>query len=148
MIAQPTLRPVPHKAMYRFAREDYAVESKGVLITIPIAFRYNGASVPPCGWQATYYPTHPVVMVPSGAHDWLYTNHQVPRKLADDIFYDLLIRNGADQEAAWIMWQAVVLFGGPAWERTERDLYELRRLYQIIRRRPNFEAYHFPMEVL
>lgn len=147
MIHQPELRPLPNKGMYRLV-EDYAIISLGHRIVVPGAFRYDGASIPAGAWRLTYTPYHPVVMAPALIHDWVYCNHQVGRALGDKIFYDILLRNGADDETAWVMWQAVHRFAGFAWDWSERDVYELRLLHRVIQRRENFEEYRFPMEAI
>lgn len=147
MIAQPELRPIPHKGMYRLL-EDYAIISRGHRIVVPGAFRFDGASIPSIGWRRTYTPFHPVVMAAALVHDCIYLFHQVPRDEGDLIFHDILIRNNADPERAWIMREAVEMFGGPHWEYSRRDLYELRLLYRVIRRRENFEEYGFPVNLI
>lgn len=147
MIPQPEIRPVPAKAMVRLLR-DYAVICRGHRIVAPVAFMFDGASIPPQGWHATYTPWHPIVLGPACGHDWLYKSHQVSRAEADLILYELLIANGADPHRAWLMREAVEMFGGWAWEYNREDVYQLRLLYQVIRRRKNFADYCFPMEVI
>ena len=145
MIAQPVLRPIPAKGMYRLV-EDYTVQP----ITAPGAFRCDLASIPPLAWQATYPPYHPVVAGPSVIHDWCYLSHCIPRDAADDLFYELLLQNGADERKAWLMWWAVAEYGGSAWEWKDRDLYELRLLWRILRRRASdrLELYGFPIHII
>jgi len=149
VIVQPVIRPIPGRRMVRLVA-DYAVEALGHRIVVPAAFRYDGASVPPIGWRATYTPFHPVVLGPASAHDWCYISHCIPRDQADDVLYDLLLRNGADDKRAWLMWWAVTEFGASAWEWKDRDLYELRLLWRILRRRASdrLELYGFPIHII
>jgi len=146
-VKQPKLRPVPAKGMFRLV-DDYTIRSKGFEVCVPALFRFDGASIPPFGWRATYTPFHPRVLAPACVHDWLYCNHQTTREDADSIFYDLLLRNGADKEKARIMWKAVSAAGGPHWAHSKRDVYELTRLYRMIKWHANFHEYRFPVEVV
>lgn len=147
MIPQPETRPVPAKAMVRLL-DDYAVICRGHRIVVPVAFRFDGASIPSQGWHATYTPWHPVVLGPACIHDWLYCSHQVERTEADLIFHELLIANGASLYRAWLMREAVEMFGGWAWEYSDEDIKKLRTLYRLVRRRKNFEEYCFPMTLI
>ena len=147
MIPQPETRPIPAKAMVRLLR-DYTVICRGHHIVVPVAFPFDGASVPPQGWHATYTPWHPVVLGPACVHDWIYVSHQVSKAEADLIFHDLLIANGASAYRAWLMREAVEMFGGSAWEHSDEDVEKLRTLYRVIRRRTNFEEYHFPVHLI
>jgi len=149
VIAQPVIRPIPGRNMMRLV-EDYEVTSLGHRIVAPGGFRSDGASIPPIGWHATYTPWHPVVLGPAVMHDWCYLSHVIPREIADDVFYDVLLRNGADETRAWLMVWAVAEYGGPAWEWQDRDLYELRLLWRILRRRASdrLELYGFPADII
>lgn len=147
MIPQPEIRPVPSKAMVRLL-DDYTVICRGHRIVVPVAFCFDGASVPPQGWHATYTPWHPVVLGPACVHDWIYCSHQVSRAEADLILYDLLIANGADSHRAWLMREAVEMFGRWAWEYNREDRRKLEVLFRVIRLRANFAEYCFPMEVI
>jgi len=133
--------------MYRLLA-DYRITEKEHRICVPILFKFDGASVPSFGWTATYTPFHPVVITAACVHDWLYSNHQVERDVADDIFHEILIKAGAERDRAWIMWQAVRVGGGWAWEHNDKDIQKLQTLYEGIKHREKFDDYHFPMEVL
>lgn len=143
----PKLKPLPRKEMWRLL-EDYHTIARGIKVVVPVAFEFDGASIPWFGWQATYTPSSPKIITAALVHDWLYANHQTDKKTADKILRELLTRCGADPERSWIMYQAVAVAGGSAWEYCDEDIERLRHLYRAIRRRPNFDEYHFPMEVL
>jgi hypothetical protein len=146
-VLMPKLKPLPRKDLWRLL-EDYRIIAQGVTVVVPIAFEFDGASVPWFGWQATYTPASPKVIAAALAHDWLYLNHQTEKPVADKIFREILLRCGADPERSWIMYQAVAVAGGSAWEHSDEDVEVLRRLYRIIRRRENFEEYCFPMDLI
>lgn len=143
----PKLKPLPHKDLWRLL-EDFKIIARGYSITVPLCFEFDGASIPWFGWQATYTPAHPKVIVAALVHDWIYLTHQVPRDTADKIFYEILLRCGAEQEKAWIMYQALVIGAGFAWDYCEEDKEKLRRLYKVIHRRENFSEYHFPINLI
>jgi len=147
MLPQPVVRPIPSRALVRLV-EDYEAFSCGHCVVVPAGFRFDGASVPPIGWQVTYPPWHPVVLAPALVHDWCYISHCLPRSTADNLFHSMLVRNGAAPGKAWIMWRAVVRAGAAHWEWSEEDLYELRLLWRILRRRGpgRLDRYGFPME--
>lgn len=46
-------------------------------------------------------------------HDALYCHNLLPREVCDALLYEMLIVSGADKARAWLMYQAVRMFGGP-----------------------------------
>ena len=144
---QPRLKPVPRKELYLLL-EDYFIISRQHEILVPALFRYDGASIPPFAWHATYTPFHPHVMAPALVHDWLYVNHQIRREEADLVFMDLLVRNGVNEKMAWVMYQAVDFGGGEHWNYSSDDKYELNRLFKMCKWRKNLHEYNFPMTVI
>lgn len=144
---QPNLSPLPEKNQYLLL-DDYKVFYGNIKIVVPAGFIYDGASVPFVGWLPTYTPFHPDVMGPALIHDWLYSSHQVDRKTADTIFYDLLVLNTAGKVKAKLMYSGVRVGGGPHWDMSDKDREKLELLYPLIKTRPNFEEYHFPVDAL
>jgi len=144
---QPNLSPVPWEDQY-YLNDDYTIMYGDIKIVVPWAFTFDGASIPSIGWRLTYTPFHPKVMAPALTHDWPYLTHQVPREVADQMFYDRLILNGADpKKARWMHW-AVEKFGGAHWERNQKDIKKLQKLYPLIKDSPRFNEYCFPVDVL
>ncbi|MBP5971025.1 DUF1353 domain-containing protein [Pseudomonas iridis] len=45
-------------------------------------------------------------------HDWLYCQNQIPRVVADALFYEMLLALGADQRRAALMYAGLRLGGG------------------------------------
>lgn len=62
------------------------------------------------------------VLIASQAHDLLYSTHYLSRKFADNLFHALLRYYGVGAVKAWFYYQAVHLFGGEPWERTDAEL--------------------------
>jgi len=77
-------------------------------------------------------------------HDWIYLTHQVPRKEADQRFYSILIKNGVNKTKAKLMYRALRVGGGPAWEMSDKDNKKLELLYPMIYKSANFDKYYFP----
>jgi len=144
---QPKLSPVPGKDQYILLKDDL-FNYGDIQMCVPKYFIYNGASIPKIAQLFLYTPFHPDVMGPALYHDWLYLNHQVSRGMADQIFYDMLILNGANKTKARIMHQTLILFGGPSWYNSEEDKRKLMLLYSLIKTRDNFDKYHFPEDVI
>jgi len=141
---QPSLCPVPQHDKY-YLLNDYPVKYGNIKITVPAMFIFDGASIPWFAWLSTYTPFHPDVMGPAVVHDWLYLNHQTVRNVADEIFYDLLILNGANIVKSKLMYKAVKLAGKTYWKHDRQDYDKLLQLYILTRTRPNFKEYHFPL---
>ena len=128
--------------------EDYKAVYGDIEILVPEYFIFDGASVPSVAWMLTYTPFHPHVMAAALIHDWLYLNHQVTREMADDIFYDLLIRNGAGPTKSKLMFQAVRVAGGPHYDHAPADVAKLELLYLMCKSSDRFDEYHFPVDVI
>lgn len=147
MIIQPSLSPVPHRDEYCLD-EDYTYQYRNNKIVVPGYFAFDGASIPAWAQPLTYTPFHPKLMAAALVHDWLYYSHQVPRETADDIFLEMLLRNGADPVKSELMYKAVRVAGGLFWDCDKNDKQDLILLYTLIKHKPNFKEYHFPMEQL
>ena len=140
---------VPHPAENTYElRRDYRLESHGVTVVAPKFFRFDGASIPAPAWMFAYTPFHPDVMLPSLIHDWMYYNHQESREVADDMFFTLLKDNGVSNFMANAMWGAVRAGGGFFWDNDEDDIDMLVALCRKVHRRPNFDGYKFPEDVI
>lgn len=81
-------------------------------ISIPQDFQTDLASIPRWMWPVVA-PAHSKLMQASILHDYLYTEpNGFNRKEIDSIFYDVLVKNGVDKTHAYLMYNAVRLFGG------------------------------------
>lgn len=87
-------------------------------IIIPRGFITDFASVPQFLWSI--FPPHGLATIPSIVHDYLYVYGVGERKDADDIFRELLLKEGMNKLSAFLMWQAVRKFGAPRFNREER----------------------------
>jgi len=145
-LVQPILKPIPNRDMYMLY-SDYSINVDGHSILVPQYFEFDGASIPRIGWQITYTPFDPDVMMPALIHDWLYYNHQVGRKEADEIFYKLLIKNGASNSKSNIMYQAVRIGGSFAWDNDAEDDKAMAQLYLKVANHEQLPRYKFPLKV-
>lgn len=96
----------------------------GEVITVPVGFTTDGASIPPfaqklTGWKPFEGPQRWAGIV----HDWLYYQDGYGRRRADEIFRDILRTEGASAFRTTVMYWAVRLFSGTAYRRNqERDV--------------------------
>lgn len=112
---------------------DLSTPCDGVQIKVPKFFQYDGASIPPAAWQAIGTPFQPRFMTAAVFHDWLYHTHQVDRKPANDLFFDLLLTNGVNKVKAAMMLAAVDSFGAWYWNNDKDDRDYLKRLAKRIK---------------
>lgn len=85
----------------------------GRTVTVPAGFVTDFASVPrlPLAFLMAGDKAHEAAVV----HDWLYTTHETDRATADAVFRDA-IRERHSALTAALMWSAVRLGGGAAWD--------------------------------
>ena len=77
----------------------------------------NGASIPPIFWST--FPGSPYIGDYRRAavlHDVWYARHQPPRKPIDVMFYKAMRADDTDWLTAAVMYGAVRIFGGSAWD--------------------------------
>lgn len=108
----PNLLPVEYEGleMYQLFERyitfsgDYCfLEEAGVIV--------DGASVPRIAWS--YVPPDGRHRRAAFCHDISYARKLVSKKLADQMFYDMLIEDGVSRWRASIMYRAVHYFGNP-----------------------------------
>ncbi len=87
-------------------------------------------------------------MMPALVHDWIYSNHQMTQKQADDLLFDLLWGNGVPWGTANTMWFAVHAVGSRWWPNTAEDVEYLKKLYKKVAGSPNLARYKFPPEAV
>jgi hypothetical protein len=103
-----------------FALEHYyrVITSKG-MFTIPTGFQTDGASIPKAfhgllGPHGSWFPA-------AIFHDWAYSkcsDHRIPRdrKLADDLFLELMFNLGVPWWTRHTIHSAVRMFGGRSYK--------------------------------
>jgi hypothetical protein len=133
LLLRPILKPDHAKLneAYEVAADVFRTIDN-VTIRIPKFFQYDGSSLPMPAWPIFGTPFSPRLMGASVFHDWLYHTHQVAKKTADDLFYDMLIEDGLDPLKAKMMKSAVTDFGDTSWASDARDRDYLARLKQRI----------------
>lgn len=99
---QPVVSPVPNSDRYWVLKAALVVAG----IVIFKGFITDWASIPRILW-AILAPFDGPILVPSLVHDYLYESHEVSRKEADDIFYNLLREAGVNVVTAFLMWSGV-----------------------------------------
>jgi len=135
LLVLPVSRPDKNKLEEAYeVANDVDTKKGSALVRVPKYFQYDGASVPPMAWQVIGTPFQPRFMVAAVFHDWLYHTHQVDRKAANDLFYDLLIAGGVREAKASVMLAAVETFGAWYWKNGQEDLEYLKRLAGRIRK--------------
>ena len=85
------------------------------IIKVPAGFQTDYASVPRL--PLTYWLTGDTAHAAAVVHDWLYTSHEVPRAVADDVFREAMKVTGVPAWRATLMWVAVRLAGKGSWEK-------------------------------
>ena len=135
LLVLPVSRPDKNKLEEAYeVANDVDTKKGSALVRVPRFFQYDGASVPPMAWQVIGTPFQPRFMVAAVFHDWLYHTHQVDRKAANDLFYDLLIAGGVREAKASVMLAAVETFGGWYWNNDADDRAYLKRLAERIKK--------------
>jgi len=96
----------------------------GEVITVPLGFTTDGASVPAAVQRLTFW--HPFEGPQRWAgivHDWLYYQDGYDRKRADEIFREILRAEGASSFRTMAMYWAVRVFGKRAYNTNQaRDV--------------------------
>lgn len=86
-------------------------------IKIKAGFVFDGASIPRLFWPITGHPMDPRRLVASLVHDWLFSNHLLPRLFADALYYQLCVDYGLPSWRAAIEFWALRRYGEDAWNR-------------------------------
>lgn len=87
-------------------------------VIVPWGFLSDGASVPRAFWRLVFPKGDEKALRAAFVHDFLYRRHPEgwTRAEADQLFYELLLKDGVPQWRAWLAYQGVRLFGGLAWK--------------------------------
>lgn len=128
--------------------EDFHLAYQEHDIWVPKFFQYDGASIPPAGYQVIGTPFNPKFMAAAVVHDWLYYTQQFPRDFADGLFHDLLVQSGVPKLKAMIMRESVQTFGGWYWGNdADDDAYLAELKQQVINDGRDPGKYCFPDNV-
>ena len=95
---------------------NYEVRKLGYRIIIAKGFVFDGASIPRVFWPSTGCPFRPKYRAAAVVHDYLYSI-KADRKLADQIFKQMLLDAGVSKYAASKMYLAVRMFGKIFWKK-------------------------------
>ena len=91
----------------------FSFEARG--IKIPAGFEFDGATVPRLLWSIVS-PGRPWVLRASCLHDFMYQHALKTKKIADQIFKQTLIEDGAPPWVARVMYYAVCAGGKGKYE--------------------------------
>ena len=83
-------------------------------VEVPAGFVTDGCSVPQIAH--TMIPKWGAGAKAGVIHDKMYITHERTKDQADNLFYECLKELGVNQVLAWMMYQAVRIGGGSAWE--------------------------------
>ena len=88
-------------------------------VTIPLGFEFDGASIPTgLRWRFK----HGGAKFPAAAmHDYLYRTALVDKRVADSVFYSIMIANGVRRKDAKMMYLGVKYCGGPSWRKRRKE---------------------------
>ena len=93
--------------------------------TVPAGFESDGASVPRIFWRLVFPPTDTRALRAAVIHDYIY--RQQPegwdRRMADDLFFRLLVEDGVPTWRARLAWLGVRVGGGKAWEQSRFERF-------------------------
>lgn len=82
---------------------------------IPVGFVSDGMSVPRGLWNIVE-PLSGKYIKAALVHDYGYSIHYAPRKVIDQLLYDMLVEAGMSRAKAYAIFLAVRSFGGNHWD--------------------------------
>ena len=103
----------------RVLTEPYEFSVNGTRYVILEGFWSDSASIPRLAWSLIGSPFTGRYVCPSLIHDCLYACQpmDIDREDADNIFYQAMLDSGVGHLKAWLMYHAVRVFGGFAWDK-------------------------------
>lgn len=116
-LTQKDFRVINNTTIELTTNVELMVEVNGVrdYFIIDKGFLFDGATIPEAFWKVIGKPTNKKFRIPSLIHDVLYIN-LFDRKVADDLFYYMLVKEGVWTLKAETMWAAVRVGGGEHYE--------------------------------
>ena len=131
---EPIIKPDKNKLPEAYeVVADVSRKVGSLTVWVPKFFQYDGSSLPAPAWHVITTPYNPRIMLPAVFHDWIYHTHQVSRKTADTLLYDMLIEHGFSSVQAWIVREAVDSFGKSYWKNDGEDDAYIKQLTQRIK---------------
>ena len=108
----PNLLPVEYEGLDLYQLfGNYLTTHGNYVFSEPEGLLVDGASVPRIAW--TFCPPDGRHRRSAFVHDTHYIRKSLPKKQADQMFYDMLIEDGVPKWRAMIMYRAVHHFGDP-----------------------------------
>lgn len=100
-------------------QEGIKIRWNGKRLYVPKGFESDGASVPRIFWRLVFPPGDSTALRAAFLHDYIYRNHPEgwTKEDADQMFYDVLLRDGMPKWRAYIAYTGVKLFGGFSWRK-------------------------------
>jgi hypothetical protein len=109
------LELLPDGIHARVQRELIYTARSGVVITVPIGFCTDGASIPVALWSTVGSPYTGKYRRAAILHDFMYHTPTLAKDDADSIFLEAMLLDGTDGLQAHAIWEGVHLFGRRAW---------------------------------
>lgn len=109
----PASEPVPGTRLRKLIEPYFWAVGR----VMPKGYTSNGANVPIFARGLTYPPNDSRIARAFWVHDRAYQTHEIPRKLADQLFRDIAILDGANKFKARLMYAALRAFGRLAWNK-------------------------------
>ena len=94
----------------------------GIVVTVPVDFVTDFASVPPIFYSLV--PPIGDTNIATLVHDFLYSTQcpiDLSRKKADEIFLEIMVDRGVSKIKRNLMYRAVRVFGGPYWRKSGKS---------------------------
>lgn len=98
-------------------KERIRVRWQGRRLNVPKGFQSDGASVPRIFWRLVFPSSDTTALRAAFCHDYIYRTHPQgwTKAEADQMFYDVLVRDGVPKWRAWLAYMGVKYFGFWAW---------------------------------
>lgn len=87
-------------------------------ICVPAGYCYDGGSIPRFAWSVIGLSPFGIILGAATIHDWAYCNagwvsedDWIPKRVADKVFYDLMLKADIKRHRAFLAYWAVKLFG-------------------------------------
>lgn len=96
---------------------DFILEVDGKRLIIPKGFEYDMASIPRIFWFITP-PSYDPAWRAAAVHDYLYEKlyHKYTKQHADELFYRIMLKDGASPFIAKVFYWSVSKFGKGGWK--------------------------------
>lgn len=95
---------------------DFILEIDGKRFVIPKGYIFDGSSIPRPLWSI-FPPSYDPAWRASAVHDYFYTHlyKHYSKEFADDVFYRVMLKDGASPLVAKLFYLAVKWFGRGNW---------------------------------